>query len=277
MNFLIERWQRIPKLRKLKAGAVIMVAIILVAVISQRLATFAEILNTVSNVASLNYNQDDQTKTAQSNTVLTEIVGAVSPSPSATPTATVTPTPTATATATPTVSPTATPSPTPTPTPTPTVVKGGGGGGGGGGGTAAYNYKMALVAKLAAVKKTLMNAKLALIMKLKGKQNKLGAPTIDYVNISTNPAQVGQEMKFEIGWTDPGDQVKIYVCKANLMFNRACAKAYWCEYGPKDSSPAWCYYTPQLKDNYFNYFYIFACDAGGQCSLGQAGNFRVNR
>lgn len=213
-------------------------------VISQRLVVFAEPANTISNTASLTYEEDGQAKSAQSNTVMTEVLV----SPSASPIVTL----------------------TPTPTPTPTVVSGGGGG-------YWYDYKMALAAKLAAAKKALINAKLLLIMKLKGAQNKQGAPTIDYVNVSPNPARVGQEIKFEVGWSSPTNQAKIYVCRANLLFNRACAKAKWCEYGPKNSSPAWCFYTPQVKDNYFNYFYIYVCTEDGKCSLGQGGNFRVYR
>jgi len=268
MNSFIERWKKIRKIRKIQAGVFVILAIILVVVISQRLGILAETLGTISNTATLTFDDGDQTKTAQSNTVITDLVASPSPTQNVTPTPIQTPTPTPT----PIQTITSTPGLTPTPTPTPTVITGGGGGGGGG---YWYSYKMALAAKLAAAKKALINAKLLLIMKLKGA--KPGAPTIDYVNISPNPAQVGQEIKFEVGWTDPNDKVKIYVCKANLMFNRACAKAYWCEYGPKDSSPAWCYYIPQIKDNYYNYFYVFACDESNKCTVGLGGNFRINK
>jgi len=275
MNFFIERWKKIRMIRKLQAGVFVIVAIILVVVISQRLGTFAE-GNTVSNVVTFKYDEEGQTKTVLSNTVYTEIT--TSPTPTATATATpavipmATPSAKITSTAPPTTTSIVVPTSTVTPTPTATVITGGRSEG-----SKISNFKKTLTTKLAAAKTALIKAKLALIMKLKGKQSKLGAPTINYVTVTPNPAKIGEPIKFEVGWTDPGDQVKIYICKANLLFGRACAKANWCEYGPSPNSPTWCWYTPQAKDQGFKYFYIFACDAGGKCSLGQAGNFRVTK
>ena len=104
------------------------------------------------------------------------------------------------------------------------------------------------------------------------------APTISSVTDSPDPVTVGNNIAFQVAWSDPnsGDNTKIHICKTNAISSQTCSGGNWCETASwSASSPTSCSYTPTISDVGTQNYYAFVCDDDNACSASTSGTFTV--
>ncbi len=104
------------------------------------------------------------------------------------------------------------------------------------------------------------------------------APTISSVSDLPDPLQAGNDISFEISWSDAdaGDETKIHICKTDSITTQTCDGGSWCDTAVwSGSSPTSCDYTTQGGDIGSNNYYAFVVDDHNIASISTAGNFEV--
>jgi len=105
------------------------------------------------------------------------------------------------------------------------------------------------------------------------------APVISSVTDMPDPVNAGIGISFNVNWTDPdpGDLVKIHICKTDAISGQTCTGGSWCDTTAfSNKSPASCVYTPTNDDVGVKNYYAFVCDDDNACSTSTSGTFTVN-
>jgi hypothetical protein len=104
------------------------------------------------------------------------------------------------------------------------------------------------------------------------------APNITSVSDSPDPAEVGDSIVFNVGWSDPnaGDSVRAVICESNAVSGGVCTGGGLASGHPSQSSPSSATYTTNAFKTGTNTYYAFACDSFNQCSPSLSGTFTVN-
>jgi len=105
------------------------------------------------------------------------------------------------------------------------------------------------------------------------------APVISSVTDMPDPINAGIGISFNVNWTDPdpGDLVKIHICKTDAISGQTCTGGSWCDTTAfSNKSPASCVYTPTNDDVGVKNYYAFVCDDDNACSTSTSGTFTVN-
>ena len=101
-------------------------------------------------------------------------------------------------------------------------------------------------------------------------------PTISSAAVSSTSTAVGVPIEFSVDWSDPGDMIKMHICRTNSLTNQTCDGGFYCESSDfTTDSPSTCLFTPQISDLGTNTFYAFVCDSAGNCSDSKSGSFEV--
>ncbi len=107
------------------------------------------------------------------------------------------------------------------------------------------------------------------------------APTITSVSDNPDPVPTGDDVTFDVDWTDGDSEgIKMFICKTNSINDAtpACSGDTWCS----DSNdfdltdPIDCSYTTEVADEGTNNYYAFVCDDEIECSSSSAGTFEVS-
>jgi len=103
-------------------------------------------------------------------------------------------------------------------------------------------------------------------------------PAISSVGDTPDPLQVGNDVSFEISWSDPdeGDQTKIHICKTDAITDQTCDGGSWCDTTEwSASSPTSCDYATQVGDIGTKNYYAFISDDSDETSTSTTGTFEV--
>jgi len=103
-------------------------------------------------------------------------------------------------------------------------------------------------------------------------------PAISSVGDTPDPLQAGNDVGFEVSWSDPdaGDQTKIHICKTDAITTQTCDGGSWCDTTEWSvSSPTSCDYTTQAGDIGIKNYYAFIADDSDEVSTSTAGTFEV--
>jgi RHS repeat-associated protein len=101
------------------------------------------------------------------------------------------------------------------------------------------------------------------------------APAIGAVDDAPDPVTAGDGIGFSAEWTDPGDTVKVLICRTNAVSTATCSGGAWAVGSPSPSSPATTAYTTSEADIGTRNYWAFVCDSLNACSGSVAGTFTV--
>ncbi len=106
-------------------------------------------------------------------------------------------------------------------------------------------------------------------------------PTIDIITTGTSPTtpkNIGQNITFNISWTDyESNSAKAFVCNSSNINFSGCQDRTYCSVPLQPLSPSSCTYKINETDNRTNLFYFAVCDSGStNCSLTNSSYFYMN-
>jgi len=109
---------------------------------------------------------------------------------------------------------------------------------------------------------------------------------LSYTDNSDNSSErinVGEDVMFEVNWTDPndGDRGRLFVCSNDHISSSGCSAEEFCRSSISaeihgTSIISTCNYTAQNTDASSETYYVGVCDAGGRCNVSGPGSFFVN-
>lgn len=103
-------------------------------------------------------------------------------------------------------------------------------------------------------------------------------PSITLVSDTPDPVIAGSKISFSTTWSDAGDQVKVKICKTNVLANQNCSGGFWASSTAfTTSNPEVLTYSTQIGDVGPQNYWAFVCDDEAACSTSSTGGFIVKQ